>query len=111
MTELVFRDGTLAIAGHQATAGHQAYVYQFDHVPAGDPAHLGAPHCAELPFFFDTIDAYAGSPMVGDITAASRALGRTFSPAIAAFVATSRPAADQWHPYDPAHQETIRHFA
>jgi para-nitrobenzyl esterase len=110
-TELVFRDGTLAIAGHHAAGGHPAYVYQFDYAPAGDPAHLGAPHCAELPFFFDTIDAYSGSPMLGETTAAARALGRTFSRAIAIFVATGRPSADQWHPYDPARPETIQHFA
>jgi para-nitrobenzyl esterase len=110
-TELVFRDGTLAIAGHQAAAGQPAYVYQFDYVPAGDPARLGAPHCAELPFFFDTLDSYAGSAMLGEITAAARSLGRTFSRAIAAFVATGRPSADQWGPYDPARQETVRHCA
>jgi para-nitrobenzyl esterase len=109
-TEIVFRDGTLAIADHHAAAGHPAYVYQFDYTPAGDPAHLGAPHCVELPFFFDTLDAYPGSPMLGEATAAARSLGRTFSRAVAAFVATGRPAADQWRRYEPANPATIRHF-
>jgi len=49
--------------------------------------------------------------MLGEITAAARALGRTFSRTIAAFVATGRPPPDQWGLYDPAHPETIRHFA
>jgi para-nitrobenzyl esterase len=109
-TEATFRAGTLAIAGHHATAGHRAYVYQFDHTPVPDPAHLGTPHCAELPFFFNTIDAYPGSPMLGATTPAVRALADTFSRAVAGFVATGRPAADRWHPYDPARPATVRHF-
>jgi para-nitrobenzyl esterase len=110
-TELIFRDGTLAIAGHHAAAGYPAYVYQFDYVPAGDPAHLGAAHCAELPFFFDTIDTYAGSPMLGEPTAAARSLATAFSRAAATFVANGRPAASQWNPYEPPSPATIRHFA
>jgi para-nitrobenzyl esterase len=109
-TELVFRDGTLAIAGHHAAAGHPAYVYQFDRAPTGDPAHLGAAHCAELPYFFATFDAYPDSPMLGEVTAAVHALGEAFSRAAATFVATGRPAADRWPPYDPADPSTIRHF-
>jgi para-nitrobenzyl esterase len=109
-TEATFRDGTLAIAGHHAAAGYPAYVYQFDHTPVPDPAHLGAPHCAELPFFFNTIDAYPGSPMLGAASPAVRALGDTFSRAVAGFVATGRPA-DRWYPYEAARPATVRHFA
>ncbi|MEV7927192.1 carboxylesterase family protein [Kitasatospora sp. NPDC088779] len=109
-TGLVFRDDTLAIADRHAAAGNPTYVYRFDHVPVPDPAGLGAAHCVELPFFFDTFDAYPDSPMLGEATAAVRSLGGTFSRAIAAFVATGRPAADQWHPYEPADPETVRHF-
>jgi para-nitrobenzyl esterase len=110
-TEIIFRDGTLAIAGHHAGAGHPAYVYQFDYTPDPDPDRLGAAHCAELPFFFDTLDAYPASPMLGQPAAAARALGRTFSHAIAAFAAAGRPAADQWPPYQPADPAAVRHFA
>jgi len=110
-TEIIFRDGTLAIADHHAAASNPAYVYQFDYTPAEDPAHLGAPHCVELPFFFDTIDAYPDSPMLGEATAAARSLGHTFSHAVAAFVATGQPAADQWRRYEPANPATIRPFA
>jgi para-nitrobenzyl esterase len=110
-TEIIFRDGTLAIGDHHAAASNPTYVYQFDYTPPEDPAHLGAAHCAELPFFFDTIDAYPDSPMLGEATAAARSLGYTFSHAVAAFVATGRPAADQWRRYEPANPATIRHFA
>jgi carboxylesterase type B len=41
-TEIVFRDGTLAVADHQAAAGYASYVYQGDYVPADDPAHIRA---------------------------------------------------------------------
>ncbi|MEV5710481.1 carboxylesterase family protein [Actinoallomurus sp. NPDC052274] len=109
-TEVVFRDGTLAIADHHADAGNTTYVYQFDYAPANDPAHLGAAHCVELPFFFNTFDAYPDSAMLGEATAAVRSLGDTFSRAAAAFAATGRPAA-QWHPYESANPATIRHFA
>ena len=110
-TELVFRDSTLAVANHQAAAGYPSYVYQFDYTPADDPAHLGAAHCAELPFFFNTIDAYPESPMLGRPTPAARALAETFSRAAASFIATGRPDDEQWRPYKPAAPETVRHFA
>ncbi|MGE7437566.1 carboxylesterase/lipase family protein [Kitasatospora sp. NPDC001175] len=110
-TEIVFRDDTVAISDHHAAAGHPTYVYQFDYTPTPDPAHLGATHCVELPFFFNTIDAYPDSPMLGEATAATRSLAHTFSRAVAAFVATGQPAADQWHPYEPGNPATVRHFA
>jgi para-nitrobenzyl esterase len=111
VTWLLFRDATLAIADHQAAAGYATYVYQFDYVPAGDPAHLGAPHCGELPFFFDNIDAYPDSAMLGTPTAEVRRLAGTFSRAVAAFVAAGRPADNRWQPYEPGNPATIRHFA
>jgi para-nitrobenzyl esterase len=49
--------------------------------------------------------------MLGEATAAVRALGDTFSRAAAAFAGTGRSAADQWHPYESANPATIRHFA
>jgi para-nitrobenzyl esterase len=110
-TGIVFRDGTRAIAGHQAAKGHAAYVYQFDYAPADDPARLGAAHCAELPFFFNTIDAYPDSPMLGKPTPQTRRLAGVFSRATAAFVADGRPGHDGWQPYESADPATIRHFA
>lgn len=110
-TDLVFRDGTLAIADHHAAAGNTTYVYQFDYAPANDPAHLGAAHCVELPFFFNAIDAFHDCPMLGKPTTAARSLASTFSRAAATFAATGQPAADQWHPYESANPATIRHFA
>ncbi|GAA1961438.1 carboxylesterase/lipase family protein [Kitasatospora viridis] len=109
-TERFFRDGTTAIADHHAAAGHPAYVYQFDRSPDPDPQRLGAAHCAELPFFFDTLDAYPDSPMLGAPSPAARELARTFSRAAASFTATGRPEAPDWQPYRPGDQLTVRHF-
>ncbi|MEV7598837.1 carboxylesterase family protein [Kitasatospora sp. NPDC089797] len=109
-TEFLFRDDTLALAGHHAAAGNPAYVYRFDHAPADDPARLGAAHCVELPFFFDTLDAYPDSPMLGAVTPAARALGGAFSRAVAGFVATGRPAADGWRPYEAESPSSVRQF-
>ncbi|MFI9272030.1 carboxylesterase/lipase family protein [Kitasatospora sp. NPDC052896] len=110
-TELVFRDGTLAIADHHAGAGNTTHVYQFDYAPADDPARLGATHCVELPFFFNTFTAYPDSAMLGGTTAAVRSLGDAFCRAAAAFVATGRPTADRWRPYASGDPTTVRHFA
>jgi para-nitrobenzyl esterase len=110
-TEATFRDGTLAIAAHQAEAGHAAYVYQFDRAPVPDPARLGAAHCSELPFLFDTIDAYRDSAMLGLPHPWARRLAGRFSAAVAGFVATGRPADGEWAPYDPARPATVRHLS
>jgi para-nitrobenzyl esterase len=109
-TEILFRDGTLAVADHQADAGYDTYIYEFDYTPADDPAHIGAAHCSELPFFFDNIDAYPDSPMLGKPTIEARNLAATFAHAAAAFVATGKPADNQWQPYEPGNPATIRHF-
>ncbi|MFJ6453928.1 carboxylesterase/lipase family protein [Paenarthrobacter sp. NPDC091669] len=110
MTEAVFRNGTLLFADHQSAGGHDTYVYQFNYAPAHDRAHLGAVHCVDLPFFFDTMDAYADSPMLGQLTDEDRELARTFAQAVAGFVATGSPNDERWLPYVAGNPETVRHF-
>lgn len=110
-TEIVFRDGTLAVADHQAARGYATYVYQFDYAPPEDPARIGAAHCSELPFFFDTVDAYPDSPMLGRPTSAARELAGAFSRAAASFIAAGRPDDPRWQPYESGNQATVRHFA
>jgi para-nitrobenzyl esterase len=50
---------------------------------------LGATHCAELPFLFNTFDVYPGSPVLAGAGAGDtqRALGHEFATAVAEFVA------------------------
>jgi para-nitrobenzyl esterase len=49
--------------------------------------------------------------MLGAATPAVRALGQAFSRAVAGFVATGRPAADRWYPYEATRPATVRYFA
>jgi para-nitrobenzyl esterase len=48
--------------------------------------------------------------MLGDPTTEARSLGRTFSRAAGAFIATDRPAVYRWYTYEPSSPATIRHF-
>jgi para-nitrobenzyl esterase len=107
-TDHLFRDDSLRIADHQAAGGNATYVYEFDHRPAEDPYTLGATHCAELPFLFNTFDAYPDSPMLGRTTDAVRDLGRTFASAVAEFVTSG--SVHDWLPYTPATPARVRHF-
>ncbi|CAM5666770.1 MULTISPECIES: hypothetical protein [Streptomyces] len=68
----------------------------------------GATHCAELPFLFDTFDAYPDSPVLAGAGDAQRALGRVFASALAQFVAAG--TAGDWPPYVPATAARIPHF-
>ena len=108
LTDGLFRDGSLEVADHHAAGGNATYVYQFDYAPAEDPYALGATHCAELPFLFNTFDAYPGSPILAGVGArdAQGALGREFATAVAEFVATGTTS--NWLPYATAAR--IRHF-
>jgi para-nitrobenzyl esterase len=76
--------------------------------PAEDPHHLGATHCAELPFLFGTFDAYPHSPLLAGTGDTRRALGREFATAVAEFVTSG--TASGWLPYVPATGARIRHF-
>ncbi|MFI6662585.1 carboxylesterase/lipase family protein [Streptomyces sp. NPDC050523] len=110
LTDGLFRDGSLEVADHHAAGSNTTYVYQFDYAPAEDPYALGATHCAELPFLFNTFDAYPGSPILAGVGArdAQSALGREFATAVAEFVATGTTS--NWLPYAPATAARIRHF-
>jgi para-nitrobenzyl esterase len=109
-TEIVFGDGTLAIADHQAAARHPAYLYRFDRVPAEDPLRFGAPHCCDLPFFFDNLAVYPDSPMLGTPTAEDRQLAKALAHAAATFVSSGRPDDDAWPAYAPDDPTTLRRF-
>ena len=60
---------------------------------------FGATHCAELPYLFQNFDAFAGSPMVGEVTDPVIEFPR----AVAAFVATGTPT-------DWERAPEVRHF-
>ncbi|WP_231406561.1 carboxylesterase family protein [Streptomyces sp. MC1] len=107
-TDVVFRDGSLEVADHHAAGGNTTYVYQFDCAPAEDLHALGATHCAELSFLFNSFDAFSGSPVLAGAGDAQRALGREFATAVAECVAAGTTS--DWPPYAPATAAGIRHF-
>ena len=102
-TEEFFGAGVTEIAAVCAAQGIPAYAYRFTRVSTADPA-LGAAHCAELPFMFGNLRAFAGGPMLGPVGDADRALAREMTAAFAAFVATGVPAVGSdtsWPAYEP----------
>ncbi|VCU71898.1 Para-nitrobenzyl esterase [Pigmentiphaga humi] len=48
-------------AGDAVRSGRSAWLYRFDFAPS---ARFGACHCIELPFVFDTVDAFIEAPMM-----------------------------------------------
>ncbi|HEX6451407.1 MAG TPA: carboxylesterase family protein, partial [Trebonia sp.] len=102
-TEEVFGAGVTEIAAACAAQGIPAYAYRFTRASTADPA-LGAPHCAELPFMFGNLGAYASAPMLGPVDDADRELAREMTAAFAAFAATGEPAVGSgasWPAYEP----------
>ena len=104
VTDRMFADGVTELAENCAAGGGSAYVYRFSRRPPGGDGTLGTVHCAELPFVFDTLDAYPEAPMLGAVDDGDRALARAVSGAFAAVVATGSPNAAglaDWAPHRP----------
>ncbi|MEU7768249.1 carboxylesterase family protein [Nocardia sp. NPDC049190] len=113
-TEAGFRAGALEIAARHAADGNMAYVYQWDFLPAPDPADLRATHCGELPFLFGTFDSYSNSPMLGRVGPKTDALWRSFASALASFVTTGSPngaGLPLWRPYAAGSDAHVLHFS
>ncbi|WP_259142966.1 carboxylesterase family protein [Tsukamurella ocularis] len=107
-TTTVFGAQTIALAESHTAAGDTAFVYRFDRAPEPDPSALGAAHCADLPFAFDALKTYAGSPMLGPVDRRDRDLARGFCRALAGFIADARPADDAWTAYHAGDPATVR---
>jgi len=113
VTDRMFADGVTELAEQCAAGGGSAYVYRFSRRPPGDDGTLGAVHCAELPFAFDTLDSYPDAPMLGAVDDGDRALARAVSGAFAAFVATGSPNAAglaDWAPHRPGSTGEVMRF-
>jgi para-nitrobenzyl esterase len=61
MTQASFQLGSLSLAEWRADRGHPAYVYQFDWQ---SPAGFESCHCLEIPFVFNNLANWTGSPML-----------------------------------------------
>ncbi|MFE1377878.1 carboxylesterase family protein [Streptomyces sp. NPDC058740] len=106
VTQAAFGAGVDTLAAACAAHGTPAHVYRFARASTAVPG-LGAPHCADLPFAFDHLDAYATAPMLGPVDAGDRALARAFSGALAAFTATGDPGWPAHRPGGAPHVETF----
>ena len=110
VTEQLFGSGVAEIAAHAA----HAYVYQFSRRPPKDDDLLGATHCADLPFLFNTFDAYPDARMLGTVDDHDRELGLAFGGAFAAFVATGSPNGAllaPWGQWRPGPAPEVMHFS
>lgn len=120
----VTRDEASAFASHEdarlmtdkifhrdlPTLARNAYVCQLDWHPEGSP--LGACHCMELPFMFDTLPAWQAAPMLtGGDPGQESALVEAIQPAWIAFIRTgnpNHPGIPHWSNYST--QEQILHL-
>ncbi|OZI65101.1 carboxylesterase/lipase family protein [Bordetella genomosp. 1] len=96
--EAVFGAPARAWAGRAAASGRQAWLARFD---VGATARFGACHCIELPFVFDTLDAYPGAPMLAGLDpAAAQDLADRTQRAWLAFIRGDAPG---WPPAPHLH--------
>lgn len=88
--EQVFGAPSRQWAADAVASGRQAWLARFDVAPT---ARFGACHCIELPFVFDTVDAYAAPMLAGLPEAQAARLTRRTQDAWIAFI---RGAAPGW---------------
>jgi para-nitrobenzyl esterase len=75
-TQTFFEKPSVVWALKAAAAGRMAFLYRFDWAPVDSP--LAATHCIELPFAFDTADAFEGAGMLaGALPAETQAMSAT----------------------------------
>lgn len=88
-SEQVFGAPSRRWASEAVGQGRQAWLARFDIAPT---ARFGACHCIELPFVFDTVDAFAAAPMLAGLASAHAAqLTRQTQNAWIAFIRGETP--------------------
>jgi len=109
MTQASFRVGSLRMAEWRADQGHPAYVYQFDWQ---SPAGFESCHCLEIPFVFNNLASWTGSPMLkGADPDETRGLAAAMHGAWIAFARSGTPDHPRlpvWPPYRRADRMTMR---
>jgi para-nitrobenzyl esterase len=108
MTDLRFRVHSLGFAERQAALGRPAYVYQFD----WQSPQFASCHCLEIPFMFDNLADWPGSPMLAGADAGEMAaLAKAMHGAWVAFARSGDPnhaGLPPWRPYEPTRRTTMR---
>lgn len=93
-------------AEERARQGSPAFVYQLDWASAFESGRLGAPHTADIPLVFDTIDA-PGSQVEG---LGGQAMADLMSRVFVAFARTGDPnhsGLPPWTPYELPRRQTM----
>jgi carboxylesterase type B len=107
-----YRMSCLDLAELRSAAGRPAFTYQLDWQTRTMDGLLGAPHCLDIPFMLDNLDAWNDGLMLeGTDTPARAGLARTMHSACAAFAATGDPNHDgltTWAPYTTDRRTVMR---
>lgn len=109
--EQVFVNGSIAWAGHAASAGRRSFAYQFDW--SSPDRRLEACHCLDLPFMFGTREAFANAPMLAGSDAREvDALSAVLRASWIAFARTGDPnhrTLPHWPGFDES-RRSVMHF-
>ncbi|AUT65475.1 carboxylesterase family protein [Paraburkholderia terrae] len=101
MSDLMFARPAVEIAKTYGRAG-TAWLYRFDVHTA--QSFLMAPHCMELPFFFDNLADWNDAPMLQGLSESGlQSLATRFSRCIVNFVRHGDPTLPGWNPFSEAH--------
>lgn len=97
LSDQMFAQPAMEFAAGYSTRG-TAYLYRFD-LQTAQPS-LYAPHCLDLPFFFDNVDQWYDAPMLAGLPAdVVNAVAARFSSHIAHYLHQGTPGDDTWQPY------------
>jgi para-nitrobenzyl esterase len=100
-----FRLPSISFARTLANAGGQVFVYQFDWA-SPDP-RMGACHCLELPFVFDTLAAWTEAALLkGADIETLQTLSKDMMPRWARFIERGDPGFPRWE----GASEPVYHF-
>jgi len=109
-TDRVFLRGAVELAEERARRDRPVHLYRFDW--QSPTPRIGACHCIELPFLFNTFDDWPGAAMLaGGDRETMEALARTMQDAFIAFVHTGSPNGDKilpWSAYTAPTRTTMR---
>ncbi|HEY1361034.1 MAG TPA: carboxylesterase/lipase family protein [Xanthobacteraceae bacterium] len=103
MSDAMFRIGSLRLAQWRAEQGRPAFVYQFDWQSSRG---FAACHCLEIPFVFNNLASWTGSPMLaGANDAEMRGLAEAMHGAWIAFARSGNPNREGLPPWPPYRRE------
>jgi para-nitrobenzyl esterase len=95
VSDAAFRLPCISFAQTLASCGGRVFVYQFDW-PSPD-TQMGACHCLELPFVFDTLATWTDAALLkGADLAVMRALAQELRTRWARFIGTGDPGFPRW---------------